>query len=324
MAITQKNDPNYIKDFLGYLKSVKGLSPNTIQSYYYDLKSFLNFVAIRLEILDENDEYYYTAVTIDDIKKLQINDLYAFISYADEDLYNTNYGKYRKAAVVHALYAYLMKVNLIDNNVANELEMPKIDQRLPIYLSLNQCETLLNTIMNNENNEMRNRDYAIIMLFLNCGLRISELTSLNLDSINEDRYINVVGKGNKERQIYLNDATFSAIKDYIELRPKDVKESDKHALFISQKKVRMSNRAVQYMFDKYLLEAGLDKNKFTVHKLRHTAATLMYKYGSVDIRSLQEILGHTSVATTQIYTHLDNSTLKKSIENNPLANRKKY
>lgn len=324
MAITQKNDPNYIKDFLGYLKSVKGLSPNTIQSYYYDLKSFLNFVAIRLEILDENDEYYYTAVTVDDIKKLQINDLYAFISYADEDLDNTNYGKYRKAAVVHALYAYLMKVNLIDNNVANELEMPKIDQRLPIYLSLNQCETLLNTIMKNENNEMRNRDYAIIMLFLNCGLRISELTSLNLDSINEDRYINVVGKGNKERQIYLNDATFSAIKDYIELRPKDVKESEKHALFISQKKVRMSNRAVQYMFDKYLLEAGLDKNKFTVHKLRHTAATLMYKYGSVDIRSLQEILGHTSVATTQIYTHLDNSTLKKSIENNPLANRKKY
>lgn len=324
MAITQKNDPNYIKDFLGYLKSVKGLSPNTIQSYYYDLKSFLNFVAIRLEILDENDEYYYTAVTIDDIKKLQINDLYAFISYADEDLDNNNYGKYRKAAVVHAIYAYLMKVNLIDNNVANELEMPKIDQRLPIYLSLNQCETLLNTIMKNENNEMRNRDYAIIMLFLNCGLRISELTSLNLDSINEDRYINVVGKGNKERQIYLNDATFSAIKDYIELRPKDVKESDKQALFISQKKVRMSNRAVQYMFDKYLLEAGLDKNKFTVHKLRHTAATLMYKYGSVDIRSLQEILGHTSVATTQIYTHLDNSTLKKSIENNPLANRKKY
>jgi len=217
-----------------------------------------------------------------------------------------------------------MKVNLIDNNVANELEMPKIDQRLPIYLTLNQCETLLNTIMKNENNEMRNRDYAIIMLFLNCGLRISELTSLNLDSINENRYINVVGKGNKERQLYLNDATFSAIKDYIELRPKDVKESDKHALFISQKKVRMSNRAVQYMFDKYLLEAGLDKNKFTVHKLRHTAATLMYKYGSVDIRSLQEILGHTSVATTQIYTHLDNSTLKKSIENNPLANRKKY
>lgn len=324
MAITQKNDPNYIKDFLGYLKSVKGLSPNTIQSYYYDLKSFLNFVAIRLEILDENDEYYYKAVTVDDIKKLQINDLYAFISYADVDLDNTNYGKYRKAAVVHALYAYLMKVNLIDNNVANELEMPKIDQRLPIYLSLNQCETLLNTIMKNENNEMRNRDYAIIMLFLNCGLRISELTSLNLDSINEDRYINVVGKGNKERQIYLNDATFSAIKDYIEVRPKDVKESDKHALFISQKKVRMSNRAVQYMFDKYLFEAGLDKNKFTVHKLRHTAATLMYKYGSVDIRSLQEILGHTSVATTQIYTHLDNSTLKKSIENNPLANRKKY
>lgn len=174
--------------------------------------------------------------------------------------------------------------------------------------------------MENKNEEFKKRDYAIIMLFLNCGLRLSELSSINIDSIRDRDTLTVIGKGNKERTVFLNQATYEAIEDYINVRPKD--NLDNKALFISRKKKRLGNRGIQYMIDKYLEKSGLDTDVYSTHKLRHTAATLMYKYGNVDIRALQEILGHESVATTQIYTHIDNKRLREAINSNPLAHRK--
>ena len=171
----------------------------------------------------------------------------------------------------------------------------------------------------NNNEEYRKRDYAIIMLFLNCGLRLSELSSIDIDKIKDNDTLSIIGKGNKERTIFLNDACISAIKDYLTVRPKN--SVDKKAMFISKRKNRMSNRAIQHMIDRYLEKTGLDTSIYSTHKLRHTAATLMYKYGNVDIRALQEILGHESVSTTQIYTHIDNERLRDAVKSNPLSSR---
>ena len=214
---------------------------------------------------------------------------------------------------------------MIDNNPAQNLETPKLDKRLPKYLSLDDSKKLLTVTVNDESDENKERDYAIITLFLNCGLRLSELIGINLQDINFDDYkLTVIGKGNKERTIYLNKACINAIKDYIKVRPtegvkNDSKASNK-ALFLSKRRERISNRTVQYIVEKELRKAGLDTSKYSTHKLRHTAATLMYQYGEVDIRALQEMLGHKSISTTEIYTHVSNEQARDAIERNPLAN----
>ena len=214
---------------------------------------------------------------------------------------------------------------MINNNPAQNLETPKLDKRLPKYLSLDDSKKLLTVTENDESDENKERDYAIITLFLNCGLRLSELIGINLQDINFDDYkLTVIGKGNKERTIYLNKACINAIKDYIKVRPtegvkNDSKASNK-ALFLSKRRERISNRTVQYIVEKELRKAGLDTSKYSTHKLRHTAATLMYQYGEVDIRALQEILGHKSISTTEIYTHVSNEQARDAIERNPLAN----
>lgn len=192
-------------------------------------------------------------------------------------------------------------------------------------MSLDDSKKLLTVTENDESDENKERDYAIITLFLNCGLRLSELIGINLQDINFDDYkLTVIGKGNKERTIYLNKACINAIKEYLKVRPtegfkNDSKASNK-ALFLSKRRERISNRTVQYIVEKELLKAGLDTSKYSTHKLRHTAATLMYQYGEVDIRALQEILGHKSISTTEIYTHVSNEQARDAIERNPLAN----
>ena len=195
---------------------------------------------------------------------------------------------------------------------------------MPKYLSLEDSKKLLN-VTYDENDENKERDYAIITLFLNCGLRLSELVGINISNIDfSENRLTVIGKGNKERTIYLNNACVNAIKDYISVRPtegvkNDSKASNK-ALFLSNRKERISNRTVQYIVDRELTKAGLDTSKYSTHKLRHTAATLMYQYGNVDIRALQELLGHESIATTEIYTHVSNEQVRNAVESNPLAN----
>ncbi len=203
-------------------------------------------------------------------------------------------------------------VKLIPENPAIDLETPKKNSRLPVALTLDESKGMLTSISGSN----EKRDYAIITLFLNCGLRLSELIGIDIDKIKGDT-LTVIGKGNKERTIYLNDVCVEAIENYLAVRP-EANPGHEKALFISNRKTRFTQRGVQHMVDKYLNEAGLAGKNYSPHKLRHTAATLMYQYGHVDIRALQELLGHESVSTTQIYTHIDKEQLRDAVKNNPL------
>ncbi|WDV47836.1 tyrosine recombinase XerC [Clostridiaceae bacterium M8S5] len=311
--------PLILDDFFDYLYAIKGKSKNTIKEYNYDLRSFFRFLKIRYKLVEKDtlfDEIAISDIDIDFIKKLKIQDLISFISYADKNMNNKNSTKARKVASIRSFFKYLHNVvNMIDINPAINLETPKKEQRNPAFLTLEESLKLLDSI------EGRNRirDYAILTLFLNCGLRLSELASIDIDKIKGDT-LTVIGKGNKERTIYLNDACLIAIDKYIDVRPK-LDQSEERALFLSTRKNRISPRAIQHLVKKYLLNAGLDSKRYSTHKLRHTAATLMYKHGNVDIRALQQILGHASVATTQIYTHLDDDRLRKAVSANPLASK---
>lgn len=305
------------------METIKGVSSNTVKEYYYDLSNFLKFIKIRLKLIGDVEfkDIDISDITIDHIKQVKLTDLHAYISYADKKLKNGSSAKARKVASARSFFDYLhLRANLIEDNPAIGLESPKGEGRNPVYLTLDQANHLLNTVLENKNELFKSRDYAIILLFLTCGLRLSELASIDIDKIQDDNTLSVIGKGNKERLVFLNDACREAIEQYLELRPRDNK--DKKALFLSVRKQRMSNRAIQHMIDRYLEKAGFDTSVYSTHKLRHTAATLMYKYGNVDIRALQEILGHESVSTTQIYTHLDDERLRDAIKSNPLSNRK--
>ena len=201
------------------------------------------------------------------------------------------------------------------------LETPKLGKRIPKYLSLDDSKKLL-AVADSEDDRNRERDYAILTLFLNCGIRLSELVGINIKDIDfSENKLNVIGKGNKERTIYLNKSCVNSINSYLSVRPKTgIKKGSEDAMFLSERLERISNRTVQHIVKQELLKAGLDTNKYSVHKLRHTAATLMYKYGNVDIRALQELLGHESISTTEIYTHVDNEQIRNAVEDNPLAN----
>lgn len=311
--------PVAAKDFLLYMETIKGNSKNTVEAYSYDLTLFFKFMKIRKNIVPEKTDF--NDIKIDDIdnyflRTIGLNDLYAFISYTAKERENHNYSRARKVACLRSFFKYIYtKSKIIDTNPAVELEPPKINSRQPIHLNIDESKTLLKSI----SGTYKERDYAILVLFLNCGLRLSELVSINIDNIDGD-VLRVIGKGNKERTVYLNKACINAINDYLKVRKHDsVKMQDKNALFISQQNNRISPRTVQVIVKKYIKAAGLDDTKYSTHKLRHTAATLMYKHGNVDIRALQQILGHKSVATTQIYTHIDDERLRQAIKANPLS-----
>lgn len=320
-----KNTPLFLEDYLNYIETIKGVSPNTAKEYFFDLRTFLRFYKERYNLTQADtdfDDIDISDMDIEMIKKVNLQDLHAYISFADKKRSNNNFTKSRKVASLRSFFHYLHDIiNIVDKNPAQSLEFPKTENRHPIYLTLDQCDKLLNTVLENKNDEYRTRDYAIIMLFLNCGLRLSELSSINIDKLKDNDTLSIIGKGNKERTVFINEACIEAIKDYLKVRPENAK--DPKAMFISKRKNRMSNRAIQHMIDRYLDKAGFDTSVYSTHKLRHTAATLMYKYGNVDIRALQEILGHESVATTQIYTHIDNDRLRQAVKRNPLANRTK-
>lgn len=310
--------PPILNDFISYMETIKGKSKNTTKEYFYDLRLFLRFLKLHRKLVDEKAEFEnipISDITIDDIKTVTLSDLYSFMSFVSRTRDNNASSRARKVACLKSFFNYLTsKAKLIDYNAASELESPKIMKRLPRYLNIEESKKLLNSI----EGEHKIRDYAIITLFLNCGLRLSELVNININKIKNDT-LTVIGKGDKERTIYLNKACTNAINKYLEVRPKDCVK-DRNALFLSERKQRISNKTVQYIVKKYIKSAGLDPERYSTHKLRHTAATLMYKHGKVDIRALQEILGHESISTTEIYTHIDSEQLKKAVDSNPLAN----
>ena len=313
--------PAIVRDFLVNMETIKGKSTRTINEYSIDLRTFFRFIKLRYKLVSSDIEFKkidITDVDINVIKKITLSDIYEYFAYISSERLNQSATRARKASSIKVFFNYLtVKKKILDIDPSKELEAPKLKKSLPVHLSKNESIQLLDTIDGN----FAERNIAIITLFLNCGLRVSELVGINLSEIKfDERVLIVLGKGNKERIIYLNDACIDALNKYITVRQTDgIKE--KHALFISNFGNRISVRTVQWLVKKFIEQAGLDSSKYSVHKLRHTAATLMYQNG-VDIRALQEILGHENLGTTQIYTHVSNSALKKAAESHPLANIK--
>lgn len=325
LMIKREENPEFLNSFLDYSITILNKSPNSVKEYNYDLMMFLRFIKIHFNLTEENElkNIKINDMTIDTVKRITLDDIHAFLAYMAAEFHSKATTRARKVSTIRIFFNYLTrKAHLLDENPAQDLETPKLEKRLPKYLSLDDSRKLLD-VTENEDNRNEARDYAIITLFLNCGMRLSELVGINISDVDFSEYkLNVVGKGNKERTIYLNKACVKAITDYLNVRPKNVKHDKKNsdkALFISERKTRISNRTVESIVDKQLKAAGLDSRKYSVHKLRHTAATLMYQYGQVDIRALQEILGHESIATTEIYTHVSNDQARDAIERNPLS-----
>jgi len=318
MSLNYDELPQIASDFLSYMETIRNKSYNTIKEYYYDLRMFFRFI-LKEKYNAKNDfnEIIVSGITIKQLEDVTLSDLYSFMTYLSRIRKSSPRTRARKVATLKSFYKYMyVKTKVISKNIVAELDSPKIIKDIPKYLDLNESKHLLEVI----DGKNRERDYAIITLFLNCGLRISELISIDIDRIKNDT-LTILGKGNKERTIYLNNAALDSIKNYLAIRPVDG-VIDKKALFLSSRKQRISRKTVHVMVKKNLLKAGLDTNKYSAHKLRHTAATLMYRYGNVDIRTLQQILGHESISTTEIYTHVDNTQLREATNKNPLANIK--
>lgn len=297
-----------VEQYLGYLITIKGRSNNTILEYRTDLLSFFKFVS------ESRGEYYtdFRYANLCFIKSITLSDMYNYISYCQTALNSSAGTRARKIVSIRQFWKYLKtKVHLIDNNIAEELETPKLPKRIPKYLTLEESVRLLI-----EAKASSARDNCIITIFLNCALRLSELAALNVDQVNSD-VLSVVGKGNKERKIFVTPAVKQALAAWLSIRRAMCVDSN--ALFISRNHQRLTTRAIQNLVKKHVAATGLSPGDISAHKLRHTAATLMYKYGHVDIRSLQQILGHESIATTEIYTHIDEKQLQAAVNANPLA-----
>ena len=318
--------PVIIRDFLTYHETIQGHSRKTVDEYYLDLRNFFRYIKIekgRVPRTSELDEITIDDVDLELIRSVRLGDIYAYMSFLSRDrLKNAKRPdggaglqastRARKIATIRSFYKYLTtKAKLLDENPMQDLDSPRQKQSLPRYLTLEESIQLLESV-DGENAE---RDFCILTLFLNCGLRISELCGLNLSDVRGDR-LRVLGKGNKERVIYLNVACQSAIEDWLTVRSTSG-AADPYALFITRKHTRVTKDGVHYMIKKRLTAAGLDSSKYSAHKLRHTAATLMLQNG-VDVRTLQEILGHEHLNTTQIYTHVSSDSLKSAADANPL------
>ena len=319
--------PQILRDFLVYHETIKGQSSLTIQEYYLDLRMFLRFMKLMrndMPIHTRLDEIDIKNVDISFIREVTTSDIFDFLSYLandrtpNQDSTVPDYGisptaRARKLSALKSFYKYLtVRTKQLSENPVADLEYPKLRKSLPKYLTLEQSATLLQAV----SGPNEKRDYAILMLFLNCGIRRSELVGLNLTDVYDDR-IRVIGKGNKERFVYFGTACRKAIDAYLVERHKKVL-TDNRALFGSRDNNRISVTAVHRLVKKAFLQAGLDATQFSAHKLRHTAATMMLS-GGVDVKTVQEVLGHENLNTTQIYTHIENTELKIAAEANPLS-----
>ena len=315
--------PEIIKGFLIYSETVKNKSANSVNEYYSDLRTFFRYI-LKVRGLSPTDvpfkEIDISDVDLELVKTVTLQDLYAFLVFCKNELNNSANTRARKCSVLKIYFRYLaLNTKQIDSNPAELLEAPKTTRSLPKHLTLKDSVELLNSV----DGPNKERDYCILTIFLNCGLRLSELCGINLNDISSDGKLRVLGKGSKERMIYLNKACVDALEKYLRVRSLEGIPSEyKNALFISRNKRRISNKTVQHIVYSFLDKAGFGNMGLSTHKLRHTAATLMYQEGNVDIRALKEVLGHSSLNTTQIYTHVSDESVKQAFESNPLANIK--
>ena len=323
--------PDILREFLAYHENVKAHSRRTVDEYFLDLRNFFRYLKqVRNPALSDLalDEIDIMDVDLDFVASVTLTDIYGYLTYLSRDRAqhpnssNSGFGlsatsRARKIATIRSFYNYLTnKRHLLRENPVKDIDSPKLRKTLPKYLTLDQSTELLDAV----DGQNQDRDYCILTLFLNCGLRISELVGLNLTDINEDT-IRILGKGNKVRILYLNEACQAALKSYLAVR-RPITGRDSNALFLSSRNERISRSTVHAMVKKRLTAAGIDSSEYSSHKLRHTAATLMLQNG-VDVRAVQEVLGHDHLNTTEIYTHVDNEGLRVAAKANPLSKVRK-
>ncbi len=320
MAFSIKNEmSNIVQQYAMYLRNIKGLSAKTVDSYCMDLRTFFRFMKQHRDLVSLDKpvkEISVQDVDLDFIRSISTYDIFEFMNYVADERNNISSTRQRKSSALKSFFKYLtIHENLLTDNPTDNLTPPKAKKALPHFLSLEQSIELLNVVDGPD----QERDRCMITLFLNCGMRLSELVGINLnDVLRNNDTLRILGKGNKERIVYLNQACIDAIDSYLAVRPRDG-VIDRNALFLSSRKQRISPKTVQYIVKKNLEKIGLGGPGYSVHKLRHTAATLMYRYGDVDIRVLQDILGHENLGTTEIYTHTSSEQMEAAVNANPLA-----
>ncbi len=318
--------PSFLREFASYKSVIEGCTEKTVCEYLSDLRTFFRYLEARKSGTSlEGEEFTETdisRVTVDDVRAITGSDVYEFMLYAGENRGNGWSAKSRKLSTLKVFFKYMhIHKRLIEKDPTEDIGAPRRHTSLPKFLTLEESVMLLEAVKNDTESKTTVRDFAIVTLFLNCGMRLSELVGIDLTDIDRDmRSLRVIGKGNKERVIYLNDACRKALVEYIADRQKDETSAVKTmALFLSARKARISVKTVQWMVYKYLDAAGLGGRGLSVHKLRHTAATLMYQSGEVDVRVLKDILGHAQLNTTQIYTHVSDENMENAVAANPLA-----
>ena len=326
MAMSIREFPDLIRDFATYKRTIQGCSEKTVTEYLSDLRTFCRYLilsrsgsaltddAMKETTIDHLDQAFFASV--------RTSEVYEFLYYAGNGRGNESAAKSRKLSAIRMFYKFLtVKRNLPMDNPAANIESPKNKRQLPKYLSVDESVDLLTAVQSDTDSRTRARDYAILTLFLNCGMRLSELAGISLGDIDRDlRSLRVLGKGAKERIVYLNDACRAALVPWLTVRKEmHPKSGHEHALFLSGQGQRISVKTVQWMVKKYLNAAGLEYKHYSTHKLRHTAATLMYQTGEVDLRVLKDILGHEQLTTTQIYTHVSDAHMESAVAKNPLA-----
>ena len=326
MAIDREEFSPVIREFADYKLIVQGRSALTMENYLFDLRMFLRFIKLRRAGAAVTEEAMETCdvrdVDLDVLAAVKTGDIYEFLSYALKERANDSAARARKLSAVKGLYKYLTtRVHKLEVNPAADIESPSMKRQLPKYLSVEESVALLSAVQADTESKTRARDYAILTLFLNCGMRLSELCGISFGDMDPElRSLRVLGKGAKERIVYLNDACREALEAYLPVRrAQKAKKGEEQALFLSGQSRRISDKTVQWMVKRYLEAAGLGYKHYSTHKLRHTAATLMYQTGEVDIRVLKDILGHEQLTTTQIYTHVSDRGMEEAVAKNPLS-----
>lgn len=309
--------PQQVQEYLLYLEAIKGHSELSVLEYASDLRTFFRFLVKEKGLYPKdtpNEELDLRGIQMDFIRSVTLSDAYQFLIYCKNQRGNAEATRARRVIAIRRFFIYLTdNRHLLEENPMKVLDAPKTKKALPKYMTLEEAQHLLSIV----DGKYKERDYAILTLLLNCGMRLSELVSINYNDIKSNNTLVITGKGNKERTVYLNDACVTAVKAYMQVRPHDgVKDT---ALFLSARKQRISPKTVQHLVYEYLDKAGLGDRGLSVHKLRHTAATLMYQNGHVDLLLLKEILGHENLGTTEIYTHISDDAAKEAIEANPLS-----
>ena len=325
--ISMSEFSSVVREFASYKTVIQGCSQRTVEQYLIDLRTFFRYLLCEGDVRILHDPEKFMAVTVetvdlDYLRGVTTDQIYDFLLYADSERENQTASKARKLAAIRSFFKFLVNQRgyLTDNPAAN-IDSPKKKKSLPKFLSLEEARALLSAVLNDTDSSNRERDYCMITLFLNCGMRVAELVGINLQDIDSSfRSLRVLGKGNKERIIYLNEACREALHAYLAIRRGEKYAScTDRALFLSNRMARLSIQGVQVTVQKYLNMAGLQSKHYSVHKLRHTAATLMYQSGQVDIRVLKDILGHEQLNTTQIYTHVSNRSMEDAMRHNPLS-----